>query len=92
MITTEWRVDTHLRSPAVLTKLMAHHDYTVRTLAKRVGCSRATIGHLRSGQRSYCNDKLAKLIARALDTPTDLLFEARPSTVSRERGPSRRAA
>lgn len=76
----------YLRDHRLLAKLMDFNDVSVRDLATRAGSTRSTIGHLRSGRRSFCDDALAKRIAKILDTPTDLLFEVRSSIVSREVG------
>lgn len=84
MITHAWRVDVLVRDHRLLAKMMDHHDLSVRQLADRVRYNRSSIGHLRSGKRTTCPDDLAKRIAKALDCPTDLLFETRTSIVSRE--------
>lgn len=92
MIEQMRRVDVYLRDHRLLVKLMKFNDHSVRTLADRVGSTRSTIGHLRSGRRGYCDDVLAKRIAKALDVPADLLFEVRSSTVSREVARPKQAA
>ena len=74
----------HLRSADLLAEYMNYKGISVRELATRVGASRATIGHLRSGERTYCDPALAKKIAKVLDAPQSLLFLPRASNVSRE--------
>lgn len=84
MLTKEWRLDVHLRSAELLAEYMNYKGLSVRELAQRVGTSRATIGHLRSGKRTYCNPALATKIAKVLDAPPSLLFLPRASNVTRE--------
>lgn len=65
------RLISHRRLAAA----MVYRGMSVRDLAIRVGAHRATIGHLRSGKRSYCDPTVARRIAKALDYPIDELFE-----------------
>lgn len=55
---------------------MDFRDETNVSLGKKAGVSKAIVGHLRSGQRSTCNPKTAKLIERALNAPPGSLFVA----------------
>lgn len=75
-----------LISPEALARYMEFRGYTVRALAKSVGCSPATIGHLRTGERNYCRPDWAKSIERYLQAPPGSLFVPELSTVSRETG------
>jgi len=88
MVKSEVRADVHLKGKDLLVNFMTLHGYSNRSLAERCGSLRykSTIAHLRSGERSYCDAKLANKIAKALDAPVGLLFEVRPSIVSREVG------
>jgi transcriptional regulator with XRE-family HTH domain len=94
VITTERRFDVRLISADALARYMEFRGHTVRSLADRVGCSRATIGHLRSGRRDYVDPAWAKSIERHLDAPKGSLFVPELSSVTRERGhvPSPRRA
>lgn len=84
MLVTERRFDVRVIDHKSLARYMKHRDFTVRTLALRVGCSPATIGHLRSGKRDYVRSSWAKAIEDALDAPRDSLFMPELSTVTRE--------
>ncbi len=92
MIVTESRFDVRLISSDALARYMKHRDMSVRALALRVGCSRATIGHIRSGHRSYIKSEWAKAIERALEAPAGSLFVPEISTVTREVPETRRVA
>lgn len=72
-----------LISHAALAQYMEHRGFTVRTLAHRVGCSHATIGHLRSGKRMTCRPATAKAIEEALQAPPGSLFVPQVSHVVR---------
>lgn len=84
MIQKVTRMDVHLRDSNLLKQYMTYKDWTIRELADLVGVSKTTIGDLRTGERSYCNPRVAKKIAKALDVPVEVLFLTKPSTVSRE--------
>lgn len=84
----EVRFDVRLISSDALAHYMKFRGLTVRQLAEKVGCSRATIGHLRSGKSSYVRPEWAKAIERHLDAPAGSLFVAELSTVTREVGAS----
>lgn len=73
-----------LISAVALAQYMQYRDVSVRDLAERVGCSRATIGHLRSGKRDYVRPEWAKAIEKSLDAPKGSLFVPVLSNVSRE--------
>lgn len=70
----EWNLEVELRSSSLLAQYMAWRRLTVRKLAALVGVSKSTIGHLRSGKRSYCDPLVANRIADVLDVPVDVLF------------------
>lgn len=86
MIRTEWRLDVRLISKDALAQYMSYRGLSVRKLAEKVGCSRATIGHLRSGKSTYIRPEWAKSIERHLDAPAGSLFVAEVSSVTRETG------
>jgi DNA-binding Xre family transcriptional regulator len=84
MIVTERRFDVRLISARAFAQYMSYRDMSVRDLAIKVGCSRATIGHLRSGHRDFVKDVWAKAIEDALEAPRGSLFVPEVSTVTRE--------
>lgn len=84
MTQIERRFDVRLISADALARYMKYRDLSVRDLAVKVGCSRATIGHLRSGHRDYVRPEWAKRIEDALEAPRDSLFVAEISSVTRE--------
>lgn len=71
-----------LRSAAILKAFMDQKNFSVQRLATYSGCSKGFIGHLRTGHKTSCTEKLAKNIAEALDVPLEVLFERRVSAVS----------
>lgn len=84
MLATERRFDVRLIDANTLARYMDFREVTVRSLARVVGCSPATIGHLRSGKRAYCRPEWAKAIEKFLQVPPGSLFVGEVSTVSRE--------
>ncbi len=69
-----------LASPEVLKAMMDRRGFSYERLARYAGCSKSFIGHLRSGHKTTCTEKLAVDIAEALDVPLDVLFVKSPST------------
>lgn len=99
MITKEVRIDMELISAPAFAHYMEHRGYTVRGLAAAVTvemqkstrtrgrkCSHSTIGHLRTGERSYADPDVARIVERLLDAPKGSLFVTKLSTVQRETG------
>lgn len=86
VIVIERRFDVRLIDANTLARYMDFRDVKVRGLAQAIGCSPATIGHLRSGKRSYCRQSWAKSIEKFLQAPPGSLFVGEVSTVSREKG------
>lgn len=82
----EVRFDVKLISSTAFRQYMSHRGFTVRSLAARVGCSPALVGHLRSGARDTTSPATARAIEKALDAPQGSLFVPRLSTVTREKG------
>lgn len=80
----ERRFDVRLISADALARYMKYRDLSVRELALKVGCSRATVGHLRSGHRDYVRPEWAKRMEDALEAPRGSLFVAEVSSVTRE--------
>jgi hypothetical protein len=71
-----------LRSREILDAFMANKGFSNGRLAQYAGCSRAFIGHLRTGLKTSCTPKLAEAIAEALDVPLVALFEPKTSADS----------
>lgn len=83
MITEGRRFEVRLVSPDALRQYMKFRDYTMRSLAARVGCSHSLIGHLCTGTVKVVRPEYAKAIAKALDCPVESLFMAKVSRVAR---------
>jgi DNA-binding Xre family transcriptional regulator len=81
---TRWRFEVTLKDCRVLADYMSFRGESVRSLAKKVGCSAATIGHLRRGTVKRTRKDWAKAIERHLDTPVGALFVATVSCVSQD--------
>ena len=86
-----WRFGVKLRVPAkVLRGYVNHHGFTVRTLAAEVTrvskepCSKASVGHLLSGERKGIGDTKAKAIEKILDVPAGTFFVPTVSRVARD--------
>lgn len=92
MLVQTVRYDVRLISRDALARYMRFRGFSVRRLAEAVPCSRATIGHLRSGRSSYVRPEWARRIEEILEAPPGSLFVAELSTVSRVTGPSGSAA
>lgn len=73
-----------LISASAFANYMEHRGHTVRSLAHKVGCSPALIGHLRSGKRNSCKPETALLIERCLNAPEGSLFVPQVSRVTRD--------
>ena len=71
-----------LRSAEVLRAFMNQKNFSVQRLATYAGCSKSFIGFLRTGDKTSCTRELAIEIARALDVPLEVLFEAKASAPS----------
>jgi transcriptional regulator with XRE-family HTH domain len=79
----EGRFWVKLISREALKQYMKHRGFTIRSLAARVGCSRALIGHLCSGERATCMPATARAVEKALDAPAGSLFVPQVSSVVR---------
>lgn len=77
-----------LISAHAFAQYMEHRDFTVRSLASRVGCSPALVGHLRSGKRNSCKPQTARALEKALDAPAGSLFVPQVSRVTGVRRPA----
>lgn len=70
-----------LISKHALRQYMAYRGYSLKELADKVGCSKATIAHLHTlnGSRNTVGPDIAKRIEKALDAPAGSLFVPRVS-------------
>lgn len=66
----------------ILEHYIKHRRMSYAKLALRVGCSKATIGHLVSGHVRTTRSEWAQAIEEALDAPTGSLFAPTVSRVS----------
>lgn len=72
---TRWRFEVRVIDRRVLAHFIKHRRYSYAQLAERVGCSKATIGHLVSGHVKVTRREWAEAIERCLDAPEGSLFE-----------------
>lgn len=73
----------------ILEHYIKYRGLSYAQLADKVGCSKATIGHLVSGHVKTTKKEWAKALERTLDAPPGSLFVPEVSRVSRD---GRRAA
>lgn len=85
MVVDETRVDVKLISRDALRTYMEFRGETIRSLAKKVGASHGTIGHLRTGKQQYVRAEWARAIETHLNAPPGSLFTIELSNVRRER-------
>jgi len=72
--TQDGRFYVELISTQALVRHMQHRDLSVAKLAKMIGRSKATVGHLHCGGRTTTSSETAKAIEKALDLPRNSLF------------------
>lgn len=77
-----------ITSTIAFVKLMEHHNYSVQALADKIGVSKATVAHLRSGARTTTSPDTAKKIEKALGLPIGSLFlpKLSPASSNKRRG------
>jgi DNA-binding XRE family transcriptional regulator len=75
----------HVRSRSDLVALRQARGLTQLEVAERAGCSRATIGHLETGEMTMVASRIARLIARELGVPANVLFGMPGDASSRPR-------
>lgn len=81
---SEWRLDVKVRDRRMLKKFLELRGESYASLATKVGCSKATIGHLVTGQTTSTRPVWAKAIEEKLDAPQGSLFVAKVSRVSQD--------
>lgn len=77
-----WRFEVRVVDRRILEHYIKFRRMSYAQLASRVGCSKATIGHLVSGHVRTTKDHWARAIEEALDAPTGSLFVPVVSRVS----------
>lgn len=77
-----WRFEVRVIDYRVLAHFIKHRRLSYEQLAKRVGCSKATIGHLATGHVKVTKREWAESIERCLDAPAGSLFEPKAYRVS----------
>lgn len=77
-----WRFEVRVVDRRVLEHYIEWRGLSYAQLAEKVGCSKATIGHLVSGHVKSTKKQWAIAIERALDAPPGSLFVAKVSHVS----------
>lgn len=68
----------------ILEHYIQFRGFSYAKLAQKVGCSKATIGHLVSGHVRTTKKEWAQAIERELDAPRGSLFVAAVSRVSED--------
>lgn len=81
---SRWRFDVEVISPVVLAQYMEFRGYSVRRLAKKIGCGPTSIAHIRCGSRKTIRKEWAMAIEKELNAPPGSLFVARVSRVSED--------
>lgn len=76
-IATHGRFWVQLIDRQTLIRYMEYRGESCSTLARKVGCHRSLIGHLRSGHRRTCQPLTARAIEKALNAPPGSLFVER---------------
>lgn len=86
-----WRFEVQVKDRRILADYMAFRRLSYAQLAKKVreiagtsGPSKATIGHLMTGQTNSTKKEWAAAIEEALDAPAGSLFVAKVSRVSED--------
>lgn len=77
-----WRFEVKVIDRRILEHYIKFRRMSYAKLALRVGCSKATIGHLVSGHVKTTKKEWAAAIEEALDAPRGSLFEPSVSRVS----------
>lgn len=71
-----------LTSRDTLRALIKQRGLSYQQIGDMAGCHRSMISQLVNGHRATCTEDLAKVIARILLVPTEVLFVANPSAIS----------
>jgi transcriptional regulator with XRE-family HTH domain len=71
-----------LNNREFLRVLIQDRKLSYRQIGDMAGCDRSMISQLVNGHRSTCTEDLARVIARILNVPLDLIFTPNPSAIS----------
>ena len=77
-----WRFEVRVADRRILEHYIQFRGFSYAQLAGKVGCSKATIGHLVSGHVKTTRKEWALAIERCLDAPPGSLFVVQVSRVS----------
>lgn len=84
MKASPWRFEVKVKDRRILADYIQFRRLSYAQLATKVGCSKATIGHLVTGQTTSTRKEWAIAIEEALDAPAGSLFVAKVSRVSQD--------
>lgn len=71
---SQWRFEVKVVDRRILEHYIKFRGYSYAQLSEKVGCSKATIGHLVSGHVKTTKGEWAKSLERILDAPPGSLF------------------
>lgn len=77
-----WRFEVRVKDRRILEHYIKFRRMSYAQLALKVGCSKATVGHLVSGHVRTTRGEWANAIEEALDAPRGSLFEPAVARVS----------
>lgn len=80
---SEGRFYVEIVSQQALVRHMQHQDFSVAKLARMIGKSKATVGHLHCGGRTTTSSETAKAIEKALGLAPCTLFLPKVEPVTR---------
>lgn len=81
---SQWRFEVKVVDRRILAHYIEFRGLSYKQLADKVGCSKATIGHLVSGHTTSTRKEWAIKIEEVLDAPRGSLFMAKVSRVSQD--------
>lgn len=79
-----WRFEVQVVDRRILSHYIDFRGLSYAQLADKVGCSKATIGHLVTGHTKTTKPDWAKALEKALDAPPGSLFVPKVSRVSED--------
>lgn len=79
-----WRFEVKVKDRRILAQYLEFRRMSYAQLAAKVGCSKATVGHLITGKTTSTRKEWAIAIEEALDAPSGSLFMPKVSRVSKD--------
>lgn len=79
-----------LRNREMFRILIKERNLSYRQIGDMANCHRSMISQLVNGHRGTCTEDLARVIARILNVPLDLIFEPNESAISSRNDKRRR--